>query len=198
MSSIAIDIILTLPEHIQEEIINLNKWLTGSKDAFLQNSINCIPHITILMGCVEESNIPELEIRLWQLSWKLKWLHIESLWIEKFTLPDGNLWPYVAIAESKELQYLYDSVIDILRPLMHYNVQREHFAVPEDINNITLEWTIRNTKKAKWAPFHPHISIGIGDMATTEYSRSFGAKWIGIYQIGNYCTCRKELFSLNF
>jgi hypothetical protein len=32
---------------------------------------------------------------------------------------------------------------------MHYNVQREHFDVPEDINNITLEWTIRNTKKAK-------------------------------------------------
>lgn len=198
MNRLAINIVLIPPNLIQNDIIELNTTLISTKDSFALNKIDRVPHLTLLMWGIDESSLGELITKLAII--KKDFQHkivIESVWVETSILPDNQEWQYINIKSITELTILYNKVISNLKPLLWYTIDKEIFVGPNEINNLTVDWVMWHANKRLLEEFQPHISIWIGWMERKiPYTKKSSGWKLWIYQLWNYCTCRKELFSI--
>ena len=59
MAKIAIDVVLLPPENIMDNAIEINKQFAD--DPIKLNKENCLPHISLCIGVLEEENFPKIE-----------------------------------------------------------------------------------------------------------------------------------------
>lgn len=197
MSSIAIDIVLLPSLEIQKRIIQMSQSLRWDRENFEQSLTDRVPHITMIMWCIEESELESIQRILSSLSvLQNRGIDIEYNWVKESALPDSRTWQYIDIVPSAELQKIYNHIVGKIKPLMSFHPNKSNFYDPEEVNTLTLEWVKNHDHKKEEAIFHPHISLGIWELDFQEQMGSINIDRIAIYQLGNYCTCRKELFSI--
>ncbi len=69
MAKLAVDVVLLPSEAMMDKAIALNRRLSGHSDqVIILNKKDCLPHISLAMGCIEEEDVPLISTLLCELA----------------------------------------------------------------------------------------------------------------------------------
>jgi hypothetical protein len=195
MARIAIDVVLLPSPEMMDFAIAINKELlkTNEKKIVL-DKINCLPHISLCMGCIDEKDLPAISEVLKCIAAEHKTFALTAKCLVAETIPTGKKTSYIAIEHDDELVRLHQSIMERLWKYLSYDVTTEMLFNPSEVEEVSLYW-IRNYKKKKDKPasFDAHITTGFGVTKKFTFPVSFTAPTLALCQLGNYCTARKVL-----
>ncbi len=195
---ISIDIVLLLDPYIADLSFKINreivrKW--GKKIIFWKH---CIPHISILMWTIEVNQLKETIHDLQTIANESESFQLVIKWL---SIKKGSSWENhydFVIDKTEELRFLHQEIFDkFINKLSFDATLWTLYSNPEDpvLNEITLKWINNHQSKKDFTIFHPHIMLGIWWDARPKIEKEIWimVSKIGIYQLWDFCTCRKEL-----
>jgi len=190
LSMIAIDVVLLPTDNVIKKAIELNKGLRKIK----LDKKNCLPHISLMMGCVNEEKIRNFENVLEEIANGFSKIKIKANKIRLIKIPLFEPISVIEIEKTKELQELHEKIVKKLRPYCSYNATKEMiYGADENFSSITLSWINNYLKKSSYENFFPHITLGFGKARKIK-PFSFTTSRLALCWLGNYCTCRKILW----
>ena len=188
---IAIGVILFPSKKIVKESIRLNKSITDSQNRILLDSQKCVPHISLAMGCTDVENLAEIQEIVKEIARRY-----EPLKLKVMGLKTRKIFSALEIEKTEKIQELHEDILNELGPFMNENSTKDAFVKPTTINNLTLGWVDNFRKTSSFDKFWPHITLGYGEIKEIfNISKEFTSSIVGIYQLGVFCTCKKNLFS---
>ena len=197
MSKIAIDVVLLPSEEMMDEAIKINKELLKSfAPKTVLDKQKCIPHISLCMGCIDEKDVPSLQVILDGIAKEFVSMSLVAEALESEVIPNGKIFSGMTIKNIKELQLLHEETMQGFWSFLSYEVTSSMLFNPPEIEDVTLQW-IEGYKNKYDNPslFHPHITIGHGKTNKFNFPINFKASKIAVCHLGNYCTCRKVIIS---
>jgi 2'-5' RNA ligase len=187
MSKIAISIALLPPDDIMDMAISINK--NYPDDPIQLNKENCLPHISLCLGVVEEEQLPEIRNIITEITQDISPL---SLTISQIRDYHSSL----ELLPDEKLQQLHEGIITRLEPYLSYNASTDMFFTPPAVVEKSLFRVQIYREKSSFASYYPHITLLAGTKLTNQdIQKNFIASRIAICQLGNYCTCRKILYT---
>ena len=99
------------------------------------------------------------------------------------------------IEKSEALQQLHESIMRALDPYLESEATLDMLYSPPKVDEISLSWIRKYREKWSFEKFYPHITLGIGRTNQQDVVISFVASELALCHLGNYCTCRKILYS---
>lgn len=196
MSLIAVDIALLPSNQIMRNLMGLIEYDASSPIRL--NTEDCLPHISLAMGVLDESNLKKVEAVLSSLASgdRLFELTVETTRTDK--IANGVNISSAVVEYDSRLTSFHVEVMKQLRPLLiHNDVQPEMFFSPPRVAEISTTWVKHYFEKQKPEDFHPHITLGEGSVRQTEETISFIPERLALCHLGTYCTCRKILTEIN-
>ncbi len=185
MTKIAIDVVLLLPENIMDKAIEINKRFAN--DPIELNKKNCLPHISLCMGVLEEENLPKVEEIISEISRQFSKLFLT---IDKI----NSRHVCFEIKNNETLQKLHEEIMAKLFPYLSYDATTDMLFSPPPVVEKTLT-RINNYRSASFEKFYPHITLGISKVEDKELNIEFTVSKLAICHLGNCCTCRKIIIS---
>ena len=186
---LAVDLVLLPPQKIMEMAVSRNKDLNvqvGQK--MILNTTDCLPHISLLMGTIEEKDMVKIQGILEELIQDFLPLPMEIRGIKSSTLSG------LSVTLSKQLKALHEIAVQKLKPYF------SHLATPdtffEEVDQKDIEWVNNFTTNASGDKYWPHITIGAASQNEVfDKALQFSCSKMAICHLGKYCTCREVLFS---
>ena len=197
-SMLVVDIVLIPPRAIREKAIQLNKSLASSAVSdFLLDHETYIPHISLLMGAVEEKRIGELQQKLDSLAEKTSAIQLTIPAYAVSILPNKKYLSSLIIGKNSELQKLHETLLKKTSSLLQYDeVSKEmFFQGPSLIPELSVSWVKQFKRDSSKTNYQPHITLGLGELQKVVLPMKFKASELALCQLGNYCTCRKIFWS---
>jgi len=197
MSKIAVDVVLLPSDETTDKAIRANAELVekfGSE--IVLNKENCLPHISLAMGCIDERDISSIEKVLKLIAGESPLGNLTISNIRTSTNSRGEIASVFEIEKTKELQSLHEKVMKKLEPFFSYDVS-EDMIYDEEATENTLLWIRKYPEKASFENFLPHITIGYGQIENVpSFPIEFAVSRLAVCHLGNHCTCRKILVSI--
>lgn len=195
----AIDIVLLPPAEITELAVKLNEpWVKRIDDEIELNKNTCLPHMTLAMGVMDDSQLNEVKNIMAEIATQVSALELKIIGVNVNEHPDGKKMSGLEIERSPELQKLHEFVMDKLVPLFTYDdVTKEMFYSPPPVSSIPLHWTEGFVKTLVREKYWPHITLGLGVPENTDFPINFTASRFALCHLGTYCTCREILAEYN-
>lgn len=185
MQKIAIDIVLLPPEEVVEKATEINQTLETQEIDFKEDDI--YPHITLLMGCLEEQKVPQVESLLRELAQASGAMPLQISGIKA----EGSV--SFEVEKTGNLQGLHEKLIQKLTPFLSYDATEEMFYRPEEVKENAINYVNRFLHEASHDRFWPHLTLGYGDYADEKLKLPFTASRLALCQLGKHCTCRNIL-----
>jgi hypothetical protein len=199
MKKIAIDIALLLSQRINNICLKINR--SAGAEAFSDLSKeNNYPHITLAMGAMDEGDLAAIENKVKKISQKFRALDLEIIHLGNETTPENKKSSHLTIKPNKKLRELHGMIMSELLPIFSYEIKKEMFFIDADENfkKVSKYWVENYGKKhANPQNYHPHISLKCRNAKYNNLPLKFTASKLAICQLGNYCTCRKIIKSIN-
>ncbi|MHC4265064.1 MAG: 2'-5' RNA ligase family protein [Planctomycetota bacterium] len=196
MTKKAVDVVLLPEEEIADMAIELNAQLVEKfGPRIVLNKNDCLPHISLAMGCIDDRDIPDINSILEEMVREVPLGLLEILNIETETNSVGEKVLLLKIENKDQLQSLHERTMKLLSPFLKYQVTDERI-FDRQVELSTLIWIRDYQEKSSYAHFYPHITVGYGEMATTQPRRKFNASSLALCHLGNHCTCRDVLISI--
>ena len=198
MRRIAVDAVLLPSDDMTDKAIGANAELLekfGTK--IVLNKESCLPHISLAMGCIDERDIKPIERVLRQVAEESPLGDLTVVGIHTSINARGETVSAFEIEKTKELQALHEKVMKKLTPYFSYDVTDEMIYGSEQVAESALLWIKNYAQKASFANFFPHITIGYGEIESGSHVMSFAASKLALCHLGNHCTCRKILTSVD-
>ncbi len=204
MAEIAVDAVLLPSEEMADKAIAANRELQKQyADKIILDKENCLPHISLAMGCIDERDIADIEKILHTIAKQSSLGRLSTTGIHTSENSAGEQVSVLQIERTEALQSLHEEVMRRLKPYFHYDVTVDMLLSPPTASESTLAWIKNYPEKASFERFFPHITIGygeindywfppLGDLRTTE----FAVSKLALCHLGNHCTCRKILASV--
>ncbi len=192
----AVDVVLLPAEAMTAKAIEVNAELVkrfGEK--IVLNKENCLPHISLAMGCIEERDISTIEKILERIA---KETSLENLRVVGILASGNSRGEKVSVFEvekTKELRSLHEKVMDKLAPYFSSDVTEDMIYGDQEVAETTLLWIKNYREKSSFENFFPHITIGYGQIENQAFPISFAAQQLALCHLGNHCTCRKIFVS---
>lgn len=186
----AIDIVLIPSNLVIDYALALNQNLEQSPLRLSREK--AMPHISLAMAVVKESNLQEISYKLNQLQ---KNFSIELEIDHKFMDNSGDLVTGLGIRKSPELMLIHQEAVNLLKPYAEQISPdtKEVFAGADLINYPQpCKWVIDYISKHSAENFNPHITIGFGDIGDITKQKFF-SETLALYHLGPYCTCNALL-----
>lgn len=197
MSRLAIDIVLLPSEEMLEHAIAVNEQLRQQNPPkIVLDKINCLPHISLLMGCISQSDLPWISEIVTAIAHSEPIFQLEITAVKTDPMPDGRKVTVLNISPDRRLQTLHETLIDQLQAFLSFDATPEMLYNPPEVEEISLLSINNYLKSSSFNHFSPHITAGIGAYHHGNYSISFTASTLAICHLGNYCTCRKVLYAV--
>ena len=194
MAKIAIDIVLLPSDEMMNKAIEANRELLETFDKkIVLNRENCLPHISLAMGCIDEKNIPDIEKLLKNIAEESDLLHLTVTGIDTAADSAGQKVSVFKVQKTNQLQLLHEKVMERLAAYFTYDVTADMLFSPQQVEASTLLWIKSYPEKSSFANFSPHITIGFGKINNLEFPIEFTASRLALCHLGNHCTCRKIL-----
>ncbi len=192
MKPLAVDIVLLPSAEIMKKAVAVNKRL-GADNLIPLDVDTCLPHISLCMGvCRDVEALTEV---LKPVSSSFSSLDLKITGIDAVDSSQGEKISSLHIEENDALQQLHEQIMRDCFPLLTSDASKEMFCTTE-VNDSSVEW-VRNYKdKASFENFWPHITLGVGDLKES-IDLTFRASRLAICHLGNYCTCRKVLATVD-
>lgn len=196
MAKIAVDIVLLPSQEMMDKAIAANQSLSSRQtDKITLNKSDCLPHISLAMGCIEETDISSIEkiLRTFALSHPPGLLSVAGIHIE--TNAAGQKISAFEVSRTERLQSLHEAIMRELAPYLSYHVTADMVFSEPPPDRHTLRWIRDYPRKSSFENFFPHITIGYGRVAELPSPIRFHATQLAVCHLGNHCTCRKVLAS---
>jgi 2'-5' RNA ligase len=195
MSAVAVDIVLLPDEAMMDLAIAANASLVEKFNSeIVLNKKDCLPHISLAMGCIEHEDIERAGELLQPLAAIIP-KRLKTGGIQKSTSSSGEIVSVIGIQRTKKLQKLHEKVSGTIKPFFTYDV-KEDMVAGGKAGQTTLQWIANYPDKASYSNFSPHITIGYGDLQDIELPQDFAVSSLAICHLGDHCTCRKILWSV--
>jgi 2'-5' RNA ligase len=196
MTKKAVDVVLLPEEKIADMAIELNAQLVEKfGPRIVLNKKNYLPHISLAMGCVDDRDIPDITSILQEVTREIPLEPLNVLNIETETNSVGENVLLLKIENNDQLQLLHERTMELLSPFLKYQVTDE-MIFDSQVELSTLIWIRDYREKSSYTHFYPHITVGYGEMATSQPRRKFNASSLALCHLGNHCTCRNVLVSI--
>jgi 2'-5' RNA ligase len=198
MAKIAVDVVLLPSEEMTDRAIEANAELVekGGREIVL-NKESCLPHISLAMGCIVEEDIASVEKVLESVAKESPLGNLKVIGIRTSTNAKGEQVSVFEIEKTRELQSLHEKVMEKVTPYFSYDVTSDMIYGDEEVAQTSLLWIKNYPEKASFANFLPHITIGYGRIAGQSFPIEFVASKLALCHLGNHCTCRKVLTSID-
>ncbi|MBW3019766.1 2'-5' RNA ligase family protein [Candidatus Woesearchaeota archaeon] len=204
MKKIAIDVVLLPPEEIMDLCIEVNeKAFKKGKGRHKLNKVNCVPHISLTMGCVYDDKLPCMIRDLGKISAATEPLTLKITGVEMYG-PEGERRGFLKINVPKKLRELHNEI--------HYRIARHvvncdgpYVLVDGEstgISDSSKEMLNKHSKTQFGDDYNPHLTLCCYDSdkfcKDLKFPISFNVSKIALFQLGDGCTCKKLLneFSL--
>lgn len=197
MGKKAVDVVLLPDEAMTEEAIGANAELVkkfGRK--IVLNKENCLPHISLAMGCVDEKDITSVDKILQSIAKECSLGDLTVLGVRSSENSAGEKVSVFEVEKAEELQLLHKTVMEELAPYLSCDVTSDMIYGDEEVAETTMQWIKNYRAKSSFDKFFPHITIGYGELSNPlSFPIKFTASRLALSQLGNHCTCRKILIS---
>ena len=192
---IAIDVVLLPSDETVEDVIGLNRrLLETTADKIVLNGIDCVPHISLAMGCIEKKYLDVISGILEDIAEKLSIGELKFTNINIETNSIGQKISGLLIERTEQLQLLHETVLEELSPYFSYDVSEE-MILSDKVISTTLSWVRNYREQSSFEKFSPHVTIGYGEIEGCGFLGVFNVANLGLFHLGNHCTCRKILFA---
>ena len=194
MGRIAVDIVLLPAPELMQEAVRLNRQLPREVPGqIVLNLSQCLPHISLAMGCLQEGSRDTLQSLLRDLASLFAPIRIDIRGIDE-TIDSGVSICALSIDIASDLQGLHEAVMDRTSPYLTHNATEENFAEAV-IQPDAVHWVNRYPEAASFERFSPHITLGLGALRQeTPLPAPSVASRLALCHLGNRCTCRSVLF----
>lgn len=193
----AVDVVLLPDEAVTNKAIKANAELVekfGSE--IVLNKENCLPHISLAMGCIDPGNVGPVEKILQQIADRCP-LGDLTIGGVQTSGSEGKAVSVFEVEKNARLQLLHETVLAELQPFLTPDVNADMIYGPGEVTESTLEWIKNYREKSSFENFFPHITIGYGQMKNLPSPMRFTASKLALCHLGNHCTCRKIIVSIN-
>lgn len=202
MSKKAVDIVLLPGGKIVYKVIRLNRQLlarfdTAHREEFgaeiVLDEENCLPHISLAMGCIEEGDIFTIAKVLTSIAKENPVGKLQVIGVRVSENARGERVSSLEVVRTEKLQRLHEKIMEQMEPYFSYDVTEDMLYPSGEIAESTLDW-IRNYRlKSSFGNFWPHITLGYGVMGDAEFPVKLDISKFALCHLGNHCTCRKIL-----
>ena len=194
MVKMAVDIVLLPSEQMTNKAIEANsRLLTQFADQIILDKENCLPHISLAMGCIDKRDIACIEKILQTIAVKYPTGQLSVIGIDTATNSVGEKVSAFELEKTQRLQSLHEEVMRRTAPYFSYDVTAEMVLPPPIAGKSTLLWIKNYPEKSAFENFFPHITIGYGQTDDFSFPAKFTASKLALCHLGNHCTCRKIL-----
>ncbi len=197
MSKLAVDIVLLPPDDVVEMTIKLNKqFVEDIDDEIALHRKRCLPHITLAMGIIDDSQVSHITKRMQMLAAQFSPPRLSLTSVNVTDRPDGRKMSSLVVENSKKLQELHEATMDEIAPAFSYdNVTTAMFYSPPTVNEVPTWWVKGFAKTAVRENYRPHITLGLGVPDDVPLPIESVASTLALCHLGNYCTCRRVFAS---
>lgn len=194
MAKIAVDVVLLPSEEMTKQAIKANKRLLKQySDRIVLDRKNCLPHISLAMGCINEQDIADIEKILESIAGKYNPGQLSVVGINTGTNSLGEKVSSFEVKKTEKLLSLHKQVMQRMKPYFSYDVTTEMLLSPPTATESTLLWIKNYPEKSAFENFFPHITIGYGQVDNFSFTAEFTASKLALCHLGNHCTCRQVL-----
>jgi len=194
MVKMAVDVVLLPSEQMINKAIEANsRLLTQFSDQIILDKENCLPHISLAMGCIDKRNIACIGKILQTIAEKYPPGRLSITGVNIATNSLGEKVSSFELKKTKRLQSLHEEVMQRMAPYFSYDVTAEMVLSPLIAGKSTLLWIKNYPEKSAFENFFPHITIGYGQTDDFSFPAKFTASKLALCHLGNHCTCRKIL-----
>ncbi len=197
MGKKAVDVVLLPEEAIMDKTIEVNRRLVerfGRKIVLDKES--CLPHISLAMGCVDEKDIDNIGVVLRTIAGSLTLGCLKIVGVAVGTNSVGEKVSAFVMEKTRRLQMLHNEVMKELSGYFSYDVTADMLYPSGEVSDSSLFWIKYFREKSSFAKFLPHITIGYGEPEQYLFPQEFAASRLALCHLGNHCTCRKILVSV--
>jgi len=195
MAKIAVDVVLLPSEAMMDRAIEANReLLKQSGGEIVLDKENCLPHISLAMGCIDEKDIDDIGRILHRIAGKCSLEQLKVTGVHIGTNSVGEKVSALKIERTEALQTLHEEVSEKLEPYFSYDVSADMVYGPKASESALL-WVRNYRERASFENFFPHITIGYGEIGDFSIPMDFNASKLALCHLGNHCTCRKVLTS---
>lgn len=198
MGKKAVDVVLLPEEVMMDRVIEANTEIVSkySKEIMLSRE-DCLPHISLAMGCIDETNVAEIQKVLVKIAEERPVSKLKVCGIFTSVNAKGENVSVYVVEKTEQLQLLHEDVMERLRQYFNYNATQEMIYGGEEVAESTLLWINNFPKTASFANYLPHITIGYGQTEGLLAQIEFKASKLALCHLGNHCTCRKVIVSID-
>ena len=198
MAEIAVDVVLLPTEEMADKAIAANKELLKQyAHKIVLDKENCLPHISLAMGCIYERNIDEIDKILKTAAKESSLGQLSTVCIHTESNRAGEKVSVLEIEKTEALQSLHEEVMKRLEPYFSYDVEADMILSSSETGESTLDWIKNYPEKSSFENFSPHITIGYGEINNFSFPIKLTVSKLALCHLGNHCTCRKILASTN-
>ena len=198
MAEIAVDIVLLPSEEMADKAIAANKELLKQyAHKIVLDKVICLPHISLAMGCIDDIDIDEIDTILRTIAKETSLGQLNAVGIKTETNQAGEKVSVLEIEKTEALQSLHEVVMKKLEPYFSYDVRADMVLSSSETGESTLDWIKNYPEKSSFEKFFPHITIGYGEINNFSFPIKFEASKLALCHLGNHCTCKVILASVN-
>ncbi len=201
MSRKAVDIVLLPDETMTDTAVRANAGLVEKfGEKIVLNKKNCLPHISLAMGCVDEKDIAAIGNVLQKIAREFPPGDLRVVGLRAAVNSAGQNVSAFEVERTSTLQSLHEKVMAELAKYFGTDVTGDMINCPGPVGQSTLLWIKNYREKSSFANFWPHITIGYGQMSSFEINNlslpiKFTASKLALCHLGNHCTCTRILVS---
>jgi len=191
MARIATDVVLLPDDAMMNRAIEINQQIGREYSAeIVLDRENCLPHISLAMGCVEQREVDAVGRVLEQIAQEIPLGPLTATGIQN---PEGRKAAVLEIERTEKLQRLHERVMQGMKPFFRHEVKDAMF-YDDIVAQTSVDWVRTYPQEASYEHFSPHITLGYG-RARPSFSLPilFDAVGLALCHLGNHCTCRKVL-----
>ena len=193
----AVDVVLLPTEAMMDRAIEANRELLKRFDKkIVLNKENCLPHISLAMGCVDEKDIAVIEKILQSIAEQCPLGDLAVSGIRTTVNARGEKVSVFEVEKTGELRSLHEMIMEKLAPYFSTEATEDMIYGDEDVAESTLLWIKNYPEKSSFANFSPHITIGYGEIENQPSPGKPAVSRLALCHLGNHCTCRKILVSI--
>jgi 2'-5' RNA ligase len=197
MGKKAVDVVLLPDEAMTARAVEINSELVKRFGTKIElNKKNCLPHISLAMGCLEEIDIASVEKVLEEIAKETSLPDLKVVGVRTSENSKGEKVSVFEVEKTSRLQSFHEKVMDKLTPYLSSDVTKDMICGGEEVAQTTLLWIKNYREKSSFENFFPHITIGYGQIENHSLPLSFAASELALCHLGNHCTCRKVLVSV--
>jgi 2'-5' RNA ligase len=196
---IAVDVVLLPDPAVAEKAIAINRALVErSGSEIVLDAENCLPHVSLAMGCINPKDLDVAGQVLGQIARENSPGPLKIIGVAVITNIKGRKVSSLLIDKTEPLQGLHERIMRDLGPFLTYDVRESMLFGQGPFSDTTLQWIRTFGEKSSLSRFWPHITLGYGEAASIDRPVSFVASALALCHLGNHCTCRKVMTSIEW